>query len=348
MSYGAPNFINNEVKTHSAWYKIENMFEEGVSYANRPIRSKYLYFKETGELVDYKNSKPEDDLFRESDHILEWKNFDKLTSVDLPGGFYLYRGGEYLGGDDFPERLVKIDIRNDMYVQTANKTYYKFKEDLKGFLDSESVYRELKILYKRGWLFYGPPGEGKTCLIRQVLHSSLPENSVTIFVDNIHFINFPLLRHIKKTLANRLKVFIFEELTEVLNNGSTNLILDFVDGEKSVDKSILIATTNYPEKLEMNIVDRPSRFDKLYKIDKPDKEIRRELWKSFLNGDSTTPNLDKYVEISDGFSVAAIKEACLYSKIKGISIETSIEESKNHSRLAKKNFKEGSSVGFDG
>ncbi|KKL15450.1 hypothetical protein LCGC14_2505440, partial [marine sediment metagenome] len=40
--------------------------------------------------------------------------------------------------------------------------------DLSNFLQSENQYRELNIPWKRGYLFSGPPGNGKTLLLRQI------------------------------------------------------------------------------------------------------------------------------------------------------------------------------------
>ena len=41
-------------------------------------------------------------------------------------------------------------------------------QDIRWFLDSEDFYTKHLIPYRRGYLFYGPPGNGKTSMIRSV------------------------------------------------------------------------------------------------------------------------------------------------------------------------------------
>ena len=43
-------------------------------------------------------------------------------------------------------------------------------------------------------------------------------------------------------------------------------------------------TTNYPEKLGARIINRPSRFDKRFKIDLPNAESRKIYFEYLING----------------------------------------------------------------
>lgn len=38
------------------------------------------------------------------------------------------------------------------------------------FLDSETKYREFGVPWKRGLIFYGPPGNGKTISLKVLMH----------------------------------------------------------------------------------------------------------------------------------------------------------------------------------
>ena len=57
----------------------------------------------------------------------------------------------------------------------------------------------------------------------------------------------------------------------VEGRGIENL-LTFLDGESSWDNTVTIATTNYPEDLPANLVDRPGRFDTFIEYGNPAKD----------------------------------------------------------------------------
>lgn len=66
-------------------------------------------------------------------------------------------------------------------------------------------------------------------------------------------------------------------------------------------------TTNYPERLDPRFVDRPSRFDTIREICMPSKAARRAY---FANKEPslTDCELDEWVRLSEGLSVAHLKE----------------------------------------
>jgi SpoVK/Ycf46/Vps4 family AAA+-type ATPase len=80
----------------------------------------------------------------------------------------------------------------------------------------------------------------------------------------------------------------------------------------SIDKACFLATTNYPERLGARIINRPSRFDKRFKIGYP-KEASRRMYLEFLIGGeekvrSLGIDLDMWVRDTEGFSLAHLKE----------------------------------------
>lgn len=247
--------------------------------------------------------------------------------VELPAGAYQYVR------DNSGEKLYPMEIREDSHVPLYDALGY-ISSSFNNFIEKEHIYREREMLYKLGVLLYGPPGNGKTSLIRELLRKSTLNNSVIIFFQALP--SLALVKKINSSLRNRFKIFVLEELTEVLNNTSMDYVLNFLDGELSMDKSIVFATTNYPEKLPGNLVDRPSRFDKLVFCDHPKDKDRKKLLTFFLGREVT----DAEVADAEGLSIAAIKEICLMVLVEDSKFSDAVDSLKRRSAICKKMFKE--------
>jgi protein TonB len=76
---------------------------------------------------------------------------------------------------------------------------------------------------------------------------------------------------------------------------STNIKYPNKARKKGIEGVVYIATTNYPEKLQERITNRPSRFDRRYKVELPNEEIRRAYIQHKLNDDDLK-NVDIYFE----------------------------------------------------
>ncbi len=215
----------------------------------------------------------------------------------------------------------------------------KVIDDFRSFMSQEQVYRDLSLLYKRGVLLYGPPGTGKTTAIQMIIDKCRPKDSIVIYITSA------IPRDLIEELRNdpRFKILVFEELTQTLSSTNVNRFLTFLDGESSLDNLYVIGTTNYPEQLPGNIVDRPGRFDKLFKIDHTSDSDRKTYIKYFLK---RTPKADEIASLKD-FSMASLKEILLISLKENISITQAVRQVKEHQNTVKSNFKEASqSIGF--
>lgn len=135
--------------------------------------------------------------------------------------------------------------------------------DVKQFLNSESLYKEYGIPYKRIYLLEGVPGTGKTSLIFAIA-SALNKNICIINfgldVDDYTFMNalsnipdncFLVMEDIDKLFINR------ESKTSLSFSGMLNTL----DGLGRKDNLVIFLTTNYRNKLDKALI-RPGRVDK--------------------------------------------------------------------------------------
>lgn len=343
MSYLYPGDTPSSNAKHG-WTTYNDNGQETFALSKSKIR--FYNYKTMEEYLEALNSKDYREEVYESNHgskIIAFEEDNPDGLVNVPNGIYRY---ESISMRDEPERLVPFEIREDEYL--INNYYKESISDIDNFLSNHELYKSLGSIFKRGYFYYGPPGNGKTALLRRIIkHLQNKENSITIFITDSRFPSVSFLENIKHTMQDRLKIFVFDELiTKIENSNLTEQLLNFLDGEISIDKSISFATTNYPEKLPESIMNRPSRFDKLVKIDNPDEEARRLI----LNSSLKTEVSQAVLNSTKDFSVAACKEIIIRSTINKISVEEAIESVKDHKKKAEKRFdeimKSGKGVGF--
>lgn len=104
-------------------------------------------------------------------------------------------------------------------------------------------------------------------------------------------------------------VVLMEDLDSILERYNHSDVLNLLDGAQRVHKTVFVASTNYPERLGARIVNRPSRFDKRFKIGHPNDESRK-LYLEFLcrNHVPKIVNVSQWVHDTHGFSLAHLKE----------------------------------------
>lgn len=253
----------------------------------------------------------------------------------LPGGAYVYE--EYDGS--LPERLVPTELRVDGFVKTS--MYHKVRNHVRSFIDEADIFKAGGSLYKCGIMLYGPPGEGKTSCLRNLIKEEMPEDAVILFCSGVPTHSF--LKKMRETLKDRLKVIVFEEmLTVVASDKRLEKVLDFLDGEQSLDYMLVLGTTNYPERLPGNIVDRPGRFDELYKFGHPKKDDLKNILAHYLGKEPT----ESEAKVCEGLSSAAIQQACILAKRKSITLEQATAVFKKRSELVKKDFADQKQMGM--
>lgn len=331
------------------WFKIPSNGEHYFTPFKRRVR-KYYALPTSG------NKEPIPSQIAEEMNKIEHENgeynrggyfaVDILESkvkegMELPNGVYYHAPETHVS----PERLIPLQLRNDTYLK-SEEVYNSMKDDIKSFFESEEIYRSIGdtgVQYRRGVLLYGPPGNGKTSLIREIIKFEAPENSVVIFFEKMPTKSF--VQKMRKTLADRMKIIVFEELVAMLEDTRMERVLDFLDGETSLDRALVFATTNYPERLPANLVDRQSRFDKLYEIPDPDGPLRRKILAFFLRLKDEDIS-EEVVKLTKGLSVVALREVVIVSKVRKFTLEKAIASMRAHKEKVKKAFAKDKSMGF--
>lgn len=235
------------------------------------------------------------------------------TVSNIPSGVYkpVWDSNNQKG---VPESL---NYTSDKLFTLPVKIIDKVLKDIGTFWEKESHYNKFKSVYKRGILLYGMQGCGKSSIILLLVKELLEKyNGLVFFISNheelTYFIS-TILPDIKDIEPNRKIIVVLEDIDTFLTDYSIEVtkLLNFLDGAISTSGIVTIATTNYPEKLQERIVNRPSRFDRRYEVGKPDEDVRRYfLLNKLAVGDLTISDdeMNKIVKDTEGFTIDHLKE----------------------------------------
>lgn len=151
------------------------------------------------------------------------------------------------------------------------------------FFDSEDTYRELGVPWKRGLMFHGPPGNGKTISIRALMHSLYNRKKP---IPTLYVRNAPLTYDIGQvfSLARRQSpcMLVLEDVETIVTSSTRSYFFNEMDGLANNDGLFIVASTNFLDKLDPGLSRRPSRFDRKYLFPIPNEHERTlycEFWR---------------------------------------------------------------------
>jgi AAA+ superfamily predicted ATPase len=200
----------------------------------------------------------------------------------------------------------------------------QIRDDFKRFLASRETYEAHGLPWRRGALFLGPPGNGKTHCVRALVKElGVPSLYVQSIKTRYETEEANLKRVFERARQLRPCVLVLEDLDALINPQNRSFFLNQIDGfEKNVGL-IVLATTNHPDKIDPAIMDRPSRFDRKYHFDLPELPERTtylRLWQNKLASkvDWTDATTTATAEATEGFSFAYLKELVVTSLMRAV------------------------------
>lgn len=189
----------------------------------------------------------------------------------------------------FPERSrgLRVLSRDDIEVYSTkrvfdtiyNKNIPIIVEYINNFVNNEQLYINIGIVYKTGFMFYGPPGSGKSSIARAIA-SYL---NYDILYVNEHTSVGTISRIMPRTvvLIEDIDCYMDENReSSKINKGPCNPnlkqmslqdLLNVIDGVLSPHNVIFIATTNYIDRIDPALK-RPGRFDHIIEINYMDEK----------------------------------------------------------------------------
>lgn len=230
---------------------------------------------------------------------------------------------------------MKLDFERKMHqVQRAERKVVVKWDDVGGLLDVKKALKEYvelpltkpelmeeyKLKTGRGILLFGPPGCGKTHIMRAA------SNELNV---PIQIVNGPELVSamagqseaavrdiLYRARENSPSIVFFDEIDALASKDSmktpevsraVSQFLTEMDGIKPKDRVIIVATTNRPQILDPALL-RPGRFDKIFYVPPPDLKARSDIFKIHIKGVPTdgAVDLDLLALGTEGYSGADI------------------------------------------
>jgi DNA polymerase III delta prime subunit len=199
------------------------------------------------------------------------------------------------------------------------------RADLVQFFASRHLYEEYGIPWKRGILFVGPPGNGKTHAVKALINAL---GQPCLYVKSFR-VEYRTDEDNIRDVFNRAReaapcVLVLEDLDSLLTSQNRSFFLNELDGFATNVGIVTLATTNHPERLDPSILDRPSRFDRKYPFELPalaERQAYIKLWNTSLKSALclSTEGEAQIADMTEGFSFAYLKELFLSAMMRWIT-----------------------------
>ena len=186
--------------------------------------------------------------------------------------------------------------------------------DFESFFEREAWFRAHRLPFRRGYLLYGPPGNGKSSCIKAMMHSrKLDAYSIRLCSEYADDDDLYALFATAAEAAPSMVVLedldrAFPRHTQSKSKVSLQQLLNSLDGLGTQDGVVVVATANDPTMLDPAILRRPGRFDRVVCFPVPSPDLRLAFLRK-LDPHLTETALRRAVTESEGFSFAQLREA---------------------------------------
>jgi len=202
----------------------------------------------------------------------------------------------------------KVDPETDELYYLPNNHINEIIKEVASFWEKADKFEKYKLKHKRGLMLYGHPGTGKTS-IKNLLCLALIKNGGLVFTianqtEFFWFVEFAN-SHLRVVEPHRPIITIIEDIDKYMDGGGLeSALLNFLDGDDSINHNVVIATTNRFDELN-DLLLRPSRFDYAIEVEKPDLEVRKSY---LINKGLEEAEAVKWAKDTNGYSLAELKE----------------------------------------
>ena len=188
---------------------------------------------------------------------------------------------------------------------------------VEGFVANRDALRAFGFPWRRGILLVGPPGTGKT-MVCKAAAAALGELPFLYVREMRGYDREPLGEIFDRARRLAPCVLAFEDIDGFVGPNNRTVFLNELDGFKSNEGLLIIASSNHPERVDEALLKRPSRFDRVFHLGLPALDERRRycelilfregLAKKLSTGLDPSDLAQRIAAASEGFTPAYLKE----------------------------------------
>lgn len=223
------------------------------------------------------------------------------------------------------ETLTDVDVPEVTFddVGGHDDAKRRLREQVEQALTYDDASADLGVDFGSGILLHGPPGTGKTMLVRALAneldYTFIPVNSSLLKQGGRRDAAQMIPGLFYRAQRNAPAILFFDEFdllgTErgtVGEDTTVNTLLTELDGVEQLDRVMVIAATNRPKTLDPALL-RPGRFDYHLEIGRPEPEVQGDIFETHtrdipLGSDVTSEWFVEMTETVTGAEIAAVCE----------------------------------------
>ena len=191
--------------------------------------------------------------------------------------------------------------------------------DARQFLASEDYYHAHGVPHRRGYLLHGPPGSGKTSLVK-TLASELGLDLAVLNLNRADLDDDELLSLLGE-LSEKRVILLLEDIDAIFadrrrsddanRSGVTfSGLLNALDGVGSAGGLMMVMTTNHPGRLDPALI-RPGRCDRRFHLGAPTPAQAERLFRNMIPGHDGLAGRFGRLLTNPTASMAALQDLCL-------------------------------------
>lgn len=170
------------------------------------------------------------------------------------------------------------------------KTLALLERNVMQFIAQRDRLKSLDLPVKKGLLFYGAPGTGKTHTIHYLASQLRDHTTLLITAEQVGLLDeySQLARFLQPAIVVIEDADLIARARQSMRNpceeSLLNRLLNEMDGLKEDAMILFILTTNAPELLEAALASRPGRIDQAIEFPLPDDQGRKKLIHLYARG----------------------------------------------------------------
>lgn len=194
----------------------------------------------------------------------------------------------------------------------------EIRSNVEAFLRAQAHYRKLGLPFRRGFLFVGPPGGGKTTAAKIIMANAKARPLILSLQGDIK--DSTIDAAFREAASQPPAILLIEDLDKLVQSKDVSLahLLNLLDGLETQDGFLTIATSNEPEKIDKALLHRPSRFDRVWHFGLPGQDERRRLLVLRGKEQFSAQAMDEVARASAGMTMAYVQELVVSAMLQAL------------------------------